>query len=300
MNTRTRNISTAAAVLASLAIAGTGAAIMQSSVSSERSLSSTTQQQKQQAAAAAKRQNSPTAQQTPDPGQSALNALVKRQQGKKLAAAPSLASAAVSAPQVLPNPDDATGDDTRAAYKGSASQKVSAGVSTRNASYAKASNNAPAPTSLKANRVYVPSVGINGSVIPEKVTGKFLNVPTKSWRAGWYNESAPLDATSGNTVIAGHVGLSKVPGVFANLGSAKIGSIVYLSDKNAKVHAYRIVSKNLYNKEKVPDSVFYPLVDRAVTLMTCGGEEGKTAGSDGAYYGHLDNVVVQAVPVEMK
>ena len=197
------------------------------------------------------------------------------------------------------NPDDATDADTRAAYSGDNSgsiRNVSASIRDANAQQA-STNTTSAVTTLHANRVLIPSIGVLASVIPEKVTGGYLTIPAQNWRAAWYNQSAPLSASNGNTVLAGHVSLGGTRGVFANLSKLTVGSLIYTSDGSGKTTAWRVASKNLYGKRALPQDVFYPATPRMLTLITCGGAMGTVAGPAGSYYGHEDNEVIQAVPV---
>lgn len=235
-----------------------------------------------------------TAPQTNDPLSAALN----KAASSHPQAAPKKASVSLS--HTVANPDDATGDDARAAFHGSASNVPESGVSSHNADYTKATPAEQAATlaSMKPNRLYIPSINVYASVVPEKVSGKYLEVPQENWRAGWDSQTADPSATSGNTVIAGHVSFDKIPGVFTNLAKIPAGALIYETDSSGKLHAYRTVgAPSLYGKNNLPTSVFYPVTSRALTLITCGGDEGRVVGPNGAYYGHLDNVVVQAVPV---
>lgn len=169
-----------------------------------------------------------------------------------------------------------------------------------NESYVKADVKTEAATvaSMKPNRLYIPSINVYASVVPESVKGSYLQVPQESWRAGWDSQTADPSASSGNTVIAGHVSFDHVRGVFADLAKIPSGSLIYESDSSGKVHTYRTAAAaSVYGKHALPTSVFYPVTNRALTLITCGGSEGRVDGPNGAYYGHLDNVVVQAVPV---
>ena len=197
------------------------------------------------------------------------------------------------------NPDDNDGADRRAAYTGDNSgsiRNVAATIRDANTEHA-ANASTSKVTTLHPNRVLIPSIGVLASVIPEKVSAGYLTIPAQSWRAAWYNQSAALNASTGNTVIAGHFSLGGTPGVFANLSKLNVGSLIYTSDGSGKTTAWRVATKNLYGKRALPDEVFYPATQRMLTLITCGGMMGTVAGPAGSYYGHEDNEVVQAVPV---
>ena len=211
-------------------------------------------------------------------------------------AAPRLAVVKAQAPT---DPDDETSADAAAAYTGDNTgnvENVPANVMSANTQYVAAAKAAPV-TAIKPNRVLIPSLGILASVIPEKVTNGFLTIPQQNWRAAWYDQSAPLAAASGNTVVAGHVGLGGVRGVFTGLSKLTIGDVIYTSDSTGKVTAWRVSGKHAYGKHALPDSVFYPAAQRMLTLITCGGAKGTVQGPTGSYYGYQDNEVIQAVPV---
>lgn len=222
--------------------------------------------------------------------------MLQRASAAKNADAPALSTVDT---KVRVNPDDTNRADLSQAYKGTASLKTTASVSASSQGYNSTPAHRPSST-MKPNRISIPSIGLYASVIPEKVdSNNYLTIPQQSWRTAWDATTAPLNATYGNTVIAGHVSLNGVPGVFYTLSKVHTSALIYISDSTGKVHAFRVVTSNLYGKTALPNSVFYPAVPRALTLITCGGKQGVVNGPQGQEYAHLDNLAVQAVPVAM-
>lgn len=204
------------------------------------------------------------------------------------------APAAKGAGTVVPvraNPDDATGADTKAAYSGSPDAAGTGSLPAAQQAYA---NQKPdvKPSSLPANRVYIPSVGIYSSIIPEKTTAKGLNIPSQLNRVAWATSTPSIAATSGTTVLAGHVsfGISHdtpVPAAFANLYRAKAGAVIYTTDTHGGVHAWRVSAKRTQHKNTT--WYWHTTGARHLILITCTGPW--VGGS------HRDNLIVTATPV---
>ena len=192
---------------------------------------------------------------------------------------------------VRANPDDATGADTKAAYSGSPDAAGTSAPDAAQQAYRQQKADVT-PNRLPANRVYIPSVGIYSSIIPEKTSKQGLNIPSQLNRVAWATSTPGIAASAGTTVLAGHVtfGISHgvpVPAAFNTLGNLAKGAVIYTTDAHARVHAWRVSAK----RSQAKDTTWYwhTTGTRQLILITCTGPW--VSGS------HRDNLIVTATPV---
>jgi sortase (surface protein transpeptidase) len=158
---------------------------------------------------------------------------------------------------------------------------------------ARAAAPAPAPATPVPVRVAVPALGIDAAVDPVGVTADgLMEIPDDVGRVGWYR-FGPLPGNPGNAVLAGHVddavqGL----GALAPLRTAEAGAEVLLTDSAGVTSRWRVVSRELIDKQEVPlDALFARGGPPRVVLVTCGGP------FDAERRSYEDNVVVVAEPI---
>lgn len=141
---------------------------------------------------------------------------------------------------------------------------------------------------LAANRLYVPSLGINTSIVAAPVRSGVLVVPAAT-KVGKWTGSASYAASSGRIVIAGHtMSYGRYKGALAPIARAKAGTVIYVSDGSRHVYRFVVTSKSEMKKANLPASVFYGGGRLTLQLVTCGGRIQKNGH-------HTDNVVVAAV-----
>jgi LPXTG-site transpeptidase (sortase) family protein len=143
----------------------------------------------------------------------------------------------------------------------------------------------------------IPSLDIHAKVVPIAFQGSALYPPSDISQAGFWEDDAPLSATSGTTLIAGHVSRSLAEhGVFWSLKDIKKGAEVKLSYTLADVpmtSAFRVVSVKRYDKQELPADIFETTSKRRLVLVTCTKLERYSSGG----YHFVDNLVVVAEPV---
>lgn len=120
-----------------------------------------------------------------------------------------------------------------------------------------------------------------------------------------YDGSAPLDASAGKTVTAGHVDYA--PGALTDRGGelspwghmheANACDPVYLTAQDGTLHIFVITDKYTVPQEDLEAAgVFETTGDRALVMVTCSGESVPDAGEDFQFrYDH--NLVLEAEEV---
>jgi sortase (surface protein transpeptidase) len=146
---------------------------------------------------------------------------------------------------------------------------------------------APPPVTLA-----VPAVGVETPVdaVGVRDDGQ-MAIPDDVDRVGWYR-FGPVPGAEGSAVVAGHVDdLEQGLGVLAPLREAQIGTEVLVTDAAGAVTRWRVVSREVVEKEVLPlDRLFGRGGPPRLVLVTCGGPFLQELGS------YRDNVVVVAEP----
>lgn len=170
----------------------------------------------------------------------------------------------------------------------SAPTAVSAAGATTSTGAFVATNTATGLPKLGANRLYVPSLRINTSILAAPVKSGTLVVPA-STKVGRWTGSASYTAATGRVVIAGHtLSYGSYRGALAPIARATNGTVIYVSDSAGKVYRFKVSSRQQMAKSSLPADVFYGRDSLKLKLITCGG----VVLRDGH---HKDNVVVTAV-----
>ncbi|MBB3086719.1 class F sortase [Geodermatophilus sabuli] len=140
--------------------------------------------------------------------------------------------------------------------------------------------------------VAVPAAGVAAPVdaVGVRDDGQ-MAVPDDVERVGWYRFGAAPGA-DGSAVLAGHVDdREQGLGVLAPLRETAIGTEVLVTDAAGAVTRWRVVSREVVEKEVLPlDRLFARAGPPRLVLVTCGGPFLPELG------GYRDNVVVVADP----
>lgn len=113
-------------------------------------------------------------------------------------------------------------------------------------------------------------------------------VPERAEVAGWY-EPGPRPGQPGPAVILGHVDSRTGPGVFAELGTVRPGTLVGIDRADGSTVTFRVTAVSRVAKVEFPtDLVYAPSLDATLRLVTCGGSFDRIRGS------YRDNVIVFA------
>lgn len=132
----------------------------------------------------------------------------------------------------------------------------------------------PAPVTLAP-------VGADGS----------LRVPEDVSELGWWLGSAPMGATAGTTLVAGHVDSAEQGlGVFARLAEVAPGDELTVVDGLGAEHRFVVSGNQQVGKAALPVELFDTTGPRRLALVTCTGDFDEQARS------YADNLVVWAEP----
>ena len=113
-------------------------------------------------------------------------------------------------------------------------------------------------------------------------------VPERADVSGWY-EHGPRPGQPGPAVILGHVDSRTGPGVFADLGTVRPGTLVGVDRADGSTVTFRVTAVSRVSKVEFPtDLVYAPSLDATLRLVTCGGSFDRSRGS------YRDNVIVFA------
>lgn len=138
-------------------------------------------------------------------------------------------------------------------------------------------------------RVQIPAIGVDSALIDlGLLPDGTLEVPSTAFPAGWYT-GAPTPGERGPAVIAGHVDLDRVPGVFHDLAALRAGDLVVVDRQDGRSVTFVIDEVGTYPKDSFPTAAVYgDTAGPQLRLITCGGEFDDAVGH------YEDNVVVFA------
>jgi hypothetical protein len=206
---------------------------------------------------------------------------------------------AVAAPTTwaLTRPEASAGAPLETALAPPSAPEAGLGTPTARGTLPEVATRPAAPTDHEQRpppvRLSVPALGVDSAVDPVGVEpdGQ-MTVPAEVDRVGWYR-FGPAPGGEGSAVIAGHVdSRTQGLGAMAPLRNAAVGDEVVLSDAAGTTTRWRVVSRELIEKQVLPlDRLFTRAGPPRLTLITCGGPFLPE------YRSYRDNVVVVAEPV---
>ena len=151
---------------------------------------------------------------------------------------------------------------------------------------------------LTGDQLVIPALGVAASVSTEHIqtsgAGSELVIPGDVSQVGWWDGSAPLTATTGSVLIAGHIdNVDQGPGALHDLYQAQAGDLIYLT-RGGVSSRWKVVALQIFPKDAAhPDWFAGTTGTRELHLVTCGGPLLTEANGSHTY---ADNVVVIAVP----
>lgn len=147
--------------------------------------------------------------------------------------------------------------------------------------------------------VVVPSLGMRSELDATGAENGSLALP-EAPKGTWYEETSPVGADAGNTVLAGHVNHRSAStfSPWAHLHEAERGTLIGVRDDEGVIHVYEATSMDVYTRQGIPEEFFRTDGDPQLHLVTCSGEAISDDPDDvvGTYF--ENNLVVSADPVE--
>ncbi len=126
-------------------------------------------------------------------------------------------------------------------------------------------------TSTQPLRLRVPAIDIDSPIVAAGVdaSGQF-DVPDPSL-VGWYEHGA-MPGDQGAAILAAHVDLGHIPGVFFTLDDVLPGDRVHVDFDDGTTRSFEVVDDVLYDKTALPEQeLFRRDGDPVLQLVTCGG-----------------------------
>jgi LPXTG-site transpeptidase (sortase) family protein len=142
--------------------------------------------------------------------------------------------------------------------------------------------------------VSIPALDVTARIVPTGVMPDgAAEIPEDVDLVGWYRFGPGPTSAEGSTVLIGHRdGRGQGRGVLYDLARVDPGDRVQVTVAGGERVVYRIVSREVFDKEVVPlEELFSRTGPARLTLITCGGDY--VAGEGG----YQSNVVVTAVPL---
>lgn len=144
----------------------------------------------------------------------------------------------------------------------------------------------------KPRGIAIPAIGVNA---PTTIVGinskKEIGTPANIHYASWYEGSSSLLDKAGTSIIVGHKGTDRNPGVFAKISRLQTGADIFVTMGDGAVISYKVVSSQIIEPEKMDMTNYLSYLGntkRVLYLMSCDGSyNGKT-------YTYSKRVIVKA------
>lgn len=153
-----------------------------------------------------------------------------------------------------------------------------------------------AKVKLPKNTIYIPKLKNKTSINTKygSVRRGVLQVPNNTQWVRW--QSGPkLSATKGTIVMVTHINWGPKRGPLYQHAKMKKGDIVYTYDERGKLRKWKLTSKSMLKKNKLPKQIFTKKGSNRLVMVTCGGKliKSKSKGN------HFDsNVILYFTPTK--
>ena len=121
------------------------------------------------------------------------------------------------------------------------------------------------------DRLYIPSLGVNASVMTLGLIGGALDVPKTLWQVGWYRGSVkPGD--NGTAIFDGHSGAPGQYGVLEHLSQLKVGQTIIYSYVDGRTLTFRVTSSRAYPETQASaETLFAKTATPSLNVISCYG-----------------------------
>jgi hypothetical protein len=152
---------------------------------------------------------------------------------------------------------------------------------------------APDAAGAAPDRLRIASVGIDAPIEPSGIdlVHGVLGIPADIQRLGWWRDGSAPGASTGATLIAGHVdSAASGEGALFALAEARRGDLAEVTTAAGRTLTYRVDSVRSYPKADLPESVYSRRGPARLVVVTCGGAFDESTGH------YPDDVVLSARP----
>lgn len=148
---------------------------------------------------------------------------------------------------------------------------------------------------MEPYHILIPSLGVYAKMDVKGTNNGYLVLSPDPWILTVWSGSAPVEADTGATVLAGHSMFDGRDGALRWLANVEPGNLVYTMGLDRKVQTFKVTERKNYYKESIRALSEGWLGDdsRRVVLVTCGGDFIPLGNGQ---YGFTENTVVVAVP----
>ena len=166
-------------------------------------------------------------------------------------------------------------------------------VSTPSAAAPETTAPASSTTAGRPVELQLPTLHVTARVDPVDSTNGVLQVPEDISRVGWWQYSASAGATSGSTVIDGHIDSAVTgEGALFHLDQLSPGDPVSVTTSAGSTIHYQVQARRVYVKAQgLPADLFSQQGPGRLVIISCGGTFDKTIRS------YEENVAIFATPV---
>ena len=148
----------------------------------------------------------------------------------------------------------------------------------------------------KPRGVAIPAIGVNAPTTVVGINSKNeIGTPANIHYASWYEGSSSLLDKAGTSIIVGHKGTDRNPGVFAKLSRVQAGADIFVTMGDGAVISYKVASLQIIEPEKMDMMKYLSYLGntkRVLYLMSCDGSY------DGKTYTYSKRVIVKAESVQ--
>lgn len=150
---------------------------------------------------------------------------------------------------------------------------------------------ASGPAGVEAVRVSIPSIGVDTALVSLGVDPRSgVLIPPERFDVAGLFSAGTFPGEIGPAIITGHVDSTDGPAVFYRLEEVLPDAAISVTLSDGEQIDFTVVAVEQYPKTEFPTArVYGPTPDRALRLITCGGDFDRNRRS------YLDNIVVYAV-----
>lgn len=119
----------------------------------------------------------------------------------------------------------------------------------------------------------IPAINVDAPMEYLEIIDGVMQQPTGDTHIAWYKETSRLGEV-GNGIYAAHVNWYGNPeGIFFRLESLQKGDVIEIDGDNLETYLFDVQwMQNFPSDEEPPDEALGLTNEKAITLITCGGE----------------------------